>query len=97
MSKEILDESYLCKMTGQDVEVSKGKVICPAIRDSSNCLQNTLGSGMCFVYMIASRERSQSQPKYTEQTHQRIGLMGEPILVDTRTGKGYLPGYHSDD
>lgn len=37
-----------------------------------------------------------SQPKCKSSTG-LTGFMGEPILMDARTGEEYLPGYHPND
>ena len=64
----LLDDLYLCPITGQNVQVSEDRVECPAIIGSSSCRQNTPesgGSGMCLVYITASMDYAQSQPKCT--------------------------------
>lgn len=84
MTKQFLDkEIYLCKLTGQDVKVSEGRIYCPAIRNLSDCIQNTLGSGKCLVYLAMYIAHAQISSNYTEQNHKENNLHKANLSAQT--------------
>ena len=59
-----------------------------------------IGERCTLGLLEGEMEVEQSSPKCTESIlpeQVRKGFMGEPVLVDARTGEEYLPGYHPDD
>ena len=66
----LLDGSYLCQATGQDVEVLEGRVFCPAIQETGDCEKSKSNLLGCSVYIDANHaymQGAQSSAKCTER------------------------------
>ena len=86
----LLDGSYLCQATGQDVEVLEGKVSCPAIQKTGDCGASKPNLSGCSVYIDANRayiQGAQSQAKCTASIEEDWGPFGKhPHLKDGPIG-----------
>jgi hypothetical protein len=101
-------EVYICRVTGQDIEVTPGTFYCPALRDKKDCGTST---GICSVVAAHTQRHiphAQSQPKltptselgYTAQIMSQLHPTQEADFVlgehPSRRDDGFVHPYRKD-
>ena len=68
----LLDGSYLCQITGKDVEVLEEEVLCSAVQETGDCQKSLPNMTGCSVYVDSNRAYIQSQSKCTAEIFARL-------------------------